>query len=185
MKVFRIFIVTLCFIGALLPFKYQLISVPAIFLVLLLFDKTILKQFMKKGFLIISFLLLVLQPLIAGTKESKFLYFEYSSDVLMVSLQMIFRAFMIITAFSLIMKKMDRENIFRFVSKIKLRNFEPSLKEAHRLFPEIKTALLQSIWSHKNIGKRRILNPINLIALLFANIIKNAAAAHETQINKG
>ena len=123
MKVFQIFIVTLCFIGALLPFNYQLISVLAILLILLFFDKIILKQFMQKGFLIISFSLLVLQPLIAGTKERKFLYFEYSSDVLIVSLQMIFRAFLIITAFSLIIKKIDRENIFRFVSKNKTEKF--------------------------------------------------------------
>lgn len=185
MKFFVTITSIVCVGCALLPLQFQYIALPLVFTILFLYDKKILKQFTRKSFLLITVLLLIIQPLISGGKHDVLFNVEYSGSAFKESLQMIFRAFFIMTSISLLVNKMDKNVLLGKISKTRLRHFKPAFEEAHNLFPVINSAVRNSFKSYSGTGRKISINPINMAAMLIASAIKTSNEYQKDRTNGG
>lgn len=174
MKLIRLSIVAAGLTGLFLPLKIQFLSIIILTLLVLKYDYTILKQFTNKGVLVITFILLVFQPLISGVKDTELLSVGFSFSTFYSSLQMVLRAFFLITTFSVLIKSIDKNLFLKTISKINLKNFKPAYDDAQLLLPVITKTLTHSLKNYRKDRRRILLNPVNFAAFVVVSIIKDS-----------
>lgn len=159
------------FLAALfIPAEYTLYFFPLAFLYLLYLDSKLFRFLKRISFIVLIFILLILQPLLIGEKDFSIIGIGFSSSAFFNGLMMILRAVIMISSISYLSKTADRRKIQRFFSRIGIRHFDEILSHSQKLFPLLKEKTREFISA---TDKKRILNPLDLTAHFFAFLIKS------------
>jgi len=128
----------------------------------------------KKSLWIFLLLLVVVQTFIIGDKDHQLFGIQYSEDNFFISLRMVLRAILLITATSFILIDIKNTNINTIWEKIGIRNFGETFSEAQTILPLINNSVKSYFKQNrkKSINVKNFLNPVNFIANGLAELIQ-------------
>lgn len=164
----RYSIIAVCFIltAVLAPQWSVILAVPVVVALVLFLDKGIFAYLGSRKFWIWVGLGCLILPLAAGGNRIEILGISYSLDMLLISLRMTARGFIIFTAMSMIRRHVPPQNIASFLWKIGFRKLAYMIPVAFHLVPAVMESSLKtfSIWRARGGLKRNFLR--NLVVLL-------------------
>lgn len=162
-------------ISAFLPLEISSIACLLSLIITILAYPYLLKKLFNKFFITIIFISLILYPILAGEKDSSFLFINYSSGSLLNALKIVIRAILILTSFNLIMILTKNYNVNSFWQKLGIKSFDEVYNLSNELMPTAIETFQNSIQKNpKNNIKYALMHPINFISEILANLIHNA-----------
>lgn len=164
------YLVLLIFITALfIPNDYALYFFPAAILFLLLLDLHLFRFVLRISFLLLIFLLIILQPLIIGDKNFIILGIKISSEGFYNGIIMVLRAVVMIPSVTYLLKISDKTRLKDLFVKFGIHNFDEILDHSQKLFPLLR---MQSKEFFKKKEHNKYYNPIEFTAQFTAFLIR-------------
>ncbi|HOJ17968.1 MAG TPA: hypothetical protein PLT92_05345 [Ignavibacteriaceae bacterium] len=152
------------------PFYIAVWIFPFILGFLIRQDMKLFKFITRSSFFILVFLLIGLQPLIAGKKDFFLLNLGFSLEVFYSGLFMVIRAIVIIPSITWLSKTMEKAKLKKLSSLLGIKNFDEILTHSQNMFPVIKESCIKYF---KETGKRKYYDPVEFFARFIALLIKS------------
>ncbi len=163
-----------------IPFDYAIYFFPATIIYLVFLDIHLFKFVRKLSFLILVFILILLQPIVLGEKDYLMLGIKISSIGFYNGLIMTLRAVVMIPAISYLSKTADRKKLQRLFDKLGTRHYDEILDHSQKLFPLLKEKTKEFFTT---VERKKIFNPIEFTAQFIAFLIK-ATTTYTPKNNK-
>lgn len=164
--------------GALLPFA----AFPFCIMFVIV-DPTTIFVFRRKVYWLAFVLLVLLQPLLLGVKDTLLGGFiPYSSNLLILGGVMMLRATVLMFGFSILFKKISHNHLTSLCQRFGLQGFDEVYREAERSIPAVRNQAVSLLKNHK---QRLLYHPIDLLARTLASLLRQAEQTRENPLQKG
>lgn len=163
-----------------IPFDYAVYFFPATIIYLIFLDIHLFKFVRKLSFLMLVFILILLQPIVLGEKDYLMLGIKISTNGFYNGLIMILRAVVMIPAINYLSKTSDRRNLQKLFARLGIRQYDEILDHSQKLFPLLKEKTKEFFTT---VERKKIFSPIEFTAHFLAFLIK-ATTTYTPKTNK-